>query len=638
MATRNILLLEPNYKNKYPPIGLMKLATYHRMLGDNVVFYKGDLKQFILDDICTQFISKISEIENSIDWNSQRNRLIQFIYTGKREIKDELVKKTRYALTLNNWFDYFKNQYRKNIYFQNPKWDRICITTLFTFHWKITIETIEFAKKIIKDLKEIRIGGILATVLSDEVENVTGIKPHKGLLDKGGELDDNNIIIDTLPLDYSILDEIDYKYSGNNAYYGYMTRGCIRKCSFCAVPKLEPEFKKFITIKNQIKDVSNKYGEKRNLLLLDNNVLASDCFPEIIEEIKSCGFTKDAKYIEPNQLDIVVRNLQSSFNDRAFVKRAYMLLHKLLNKLNNKVQQRLYDTMDSFGLLSFNTASKEKILTLYPYVKELYEKHRNKVPKQRYVDFNQGVDARILVKDEIKMKLLSEIPIHPLRIAFDSMVWEDAYVRAIELAAKYGIKNLSNYLLYNEKDRPEELYQRLRINIELCEKYNLSIYSFPMKFHPINGKEWYSNRNYIGKHWNKKFIRAIQTILNATKGKIGKGKSFFYEAFGQDEEQYFKLLYMPETYILFRFFFKDNGYTEKWWNEFNSFSENESIVLKKIIETNNFSKISELSCSQKIKNFLKNYYLISREAIKDPKSKIYSEMKSYNEIKESGII
>mgnify|MGYP006893521758 CR=1 FL=1 len=40
-----ILLIEPNYSNKYPPIGLMKLSTYHKMLGHEVVFYKGDLKQ-----------------------------------------------------------------------------------------------------------------------------------------------------------------------------------------------------------------------------------------------------------------------------------------------------------------------------------------------------------------------------------------------------------------------------------------------------------------------------------------------------------------------------------------------------------------------------------------------------------------
>ena len=48
---RNILLLEPNYKNKFPPIGLMKLATYFRLRGDNVVFYKGDLKEFLINDI-----------------------------------------------------------------------------------------------------------------------------------------------------------------------------------------------------------------------------------------------------------------------------------------------------------------------------------------------------------------------------------------------------------------------------------------------------------------------------------------------------------------------------------------------------------------------------------------------------------
>ena len=43
-----ILLIEPNYSNKYPPIGLMKLSTYHKMLGHEVVFYKGDLKQFVI--------------------------------------------------------------------------------------------------------------------------------------------------------------------------------------------------------------------------------------------------------------------------------------------------------------------------------------------------------------------------------------------------------------------------------------------------------------------------------------------------------------------------------------------------------------------------------------------------------------
>ena len=36
-----VLLVEPNYKNKYPPMGLMKISTYHKMLGDDVRFVKG---------------------------------------------------------------------------------------------------------------------------------------------------------------------------------------------------------------------------------------------------------------------------------------------------------------------------------------------------------------------------------------------------------------------------------------------------------------------------------------------------------------------------------------------------------------------------------------------------------------------
>ena len=100
------------------------------------------------------------------------------------------------------------------------------------------------------------------------------------------------------------------------------------------------------------------------------------------------------------------------------------------------------------------------------------------------------------------------------------------------MSAAAGLKEFSNYLLYNFMDQPVDLYKRLRINVELCDELNVNIYSFPMKYHPIRkGKcdadDYSHNRDYIGKHWNRKYIRAVQAILNSTKGKIGRGMSFF---------------------------------------------------------------------------------------------------------------
>lgn len=625
---RNVLLIEPNYKNKYPPIGLMKLATYHSMLGDNVIFYKGDLKQFLLENLYKELKTKLVNIDEQIEWLKLKDEIIEFIKTGRIVILNELIKYSNYNTSIKNWIIYYKNIYRRKEKEKYPKWDRICISTLFTFNWKITIETIEFAKNIVKNPKEIWIGGVMASVIPEEIEKETGIKPWEGLLDKPGILDkENQLVIDELLLDYSILDEIEYKYPASNAYYGYMTRGCIRNCSFCAVPKIEPKFKNFISIKKKIAQTRTKFGDQRNLLLLDNNVLASNRFTEIIEEIKFSGFSKGAKFKEPNYLKIIVDNLDKGLNDIAYIRKTNNILNEFLNKLKGDKKQKLYNLLDKYKLLSLETMTKDAILKIYPQIADLYEKYRNKVPKSRNVDFNQGVDVR-LINDE-KMKLLSEININPLRIAFDNMKYEKIYINAVKLATKYGIKYLSNYLLYNETDKPIELYHRLKINIELCDSEKIYIYSFPMKYHPINGEEKL-NRNYLGKNWNRKFIRAVQTVLNATKGKVGRGKSFFYKAFGKNEDEFFKILYMPETFILFRYFFEDAGYTDRWWNEFMNLSGKEKKEIKEIIHQNDFKNIYRYRSNHNILNVLK-HYTITREDLKRESSKIYILKNNYYE-------
>lgn len=595
-------------------MGLMKIATYHRMLGDEVQFYKGDLKDFIVNVIADQAIAKLKNIDDAVLWYEYKLDIAAYIKSKRRDIIDEIKVVSQYGALVVACLESYKDAYWKKTWANTPLFDRVYVTTLFTFYWKVTIDTILFAKQLVKDpYSNIIIGGVMATVLPKDVEDETGIKPFKGLLDRPKMLDDDNdIIIDTLPLDYSILKEVDYEYPETNAYYGYMTRGCIRNCSFCAVPTLEPLYIQYIPIKDKIQSTIDNYGAQRNLLLLDNNVLASPKFPEIIQEIKDAGFAKGALFIESNHLEIAYRNLEKGINDKAYKKEIYSIIVKLLNRVKGDQQQQLYSTLFDFKLLKQETITKENLLSIKDHLLPLYSKHFKTAPKQRFVDFNQGIDARLINEDNIK--LLGEIAIRPLRIAFDSMAYEKPYTRAVRLAAAQDIRHLSNYLLYNEKDKPIDLYRRLEINVQLCEELDINIYSFPMKFHPITGEQRF-NRDYLGQYWNRKFIRAVQAVLNATKGKIGKGVSFFYKAFGETEEYFLnRLLYMPETFILYRLFFEEIGLAYKWWEDFSSLSGTDSIEAKQIIEKNVFTNIESLTNNEKILKVLK-YYTINREDV-----------------------
>jgi len=616
---RRILLIEPNYKNKYPPIGLMKIATYHKMLGDEVRFFKGDFTDFILEQIYEELLEKLSANDDSVEWAGCRADIIQYIKRGLSTKYSELTALSKSQLVGEN-LKYYRRYYNKKEYLEDPKWDRVCITTLFTFYWGKTIDTINSFKHICKNITEVKIGGVAATLLPNEIEKETGIRPHIGLLDKGGEYDDNDIIVDHLPLDYSILNEVDYVYPENDGYYAYMTRGCVNRCPFCAVPKLEPEYNSYISIKEQIKFIAKKFGEKRNLLLLDNNVLASERFDEIIDEIKECGFYNGATYIEPNKYSMLIQDMRGlNINYRGHIKSIVNLYKWLYKKADDQTKGNIYSVLYENRLLSVDTATKESILAVDSYFAPLFEKYRNKSVKARYVDFNQGLDARLLTPE--KMERLSKIPIRPLRIAFDAWSLRKTYEKAVRLAAANGIRYMSNYLLYNYEEKPIDLYRRLKLNIDLCEELDVSIYSFPMKYHPIQDPKYFRNRTYIGKHWNRKFIRSIQAILNSTKGKVGRGKKFFEKAFGYDEKEYEKLLYMPEVMIIYRLYYEKNGLTDAWWDAFSSLAPEKMEFIKPVIHDNDFSDIYSLTSDKDILNVLEYYTITRDDAEKEIKAK-----------------
>ena len=105
-------------------------------------------------------------------------------------------------------------------------------------------------------------------------------------LDKGGtgySLDKVlPVEIDSLQPDYSLYPNID----GNTAY-GFLTRGCPNKCKWCIVPKKEGNVRPYM-------DVDEIAIEGRtNLVLMDNNILASDYGLRQIEKIIERGYKVD---------------------------------------------------------------------------------------------------------------------------------------------------------------------------------------------------------------------------------------------------------------------------------------------------------------------------------------------------------
>ncbi|MCY4611967.1 MAG: radical SAM protein [Gammaproteobacteria bacterium] len=425
MIKSNILLIEPGYRNKYPPLGLMKLASYHRDRGDSVKFYK--------------------------DFGKPASILLQ-------------------------------------------AWDRVYVTTLFSFEWKRIARAIDFAIQVAGNQPErVFVGGIAASLMHDEFVRETrwtGVRFIAGLLDgppasalrlssEDGYLGADDLVgesIETRVPDYTILEHTDYIYPVHDAYFGYASRGCIRKCHFCGVPKLEGAQREMPPLSNLVSGIAENHGVKKDLILMDNNVTASARYKEVIAEIRDLGFKPGA-------------------------------------------------TLERDG----------------------------KQTKRR-VDFNQGVDARILAKSPMYLKEMSTICISPLRIAFDHIGVRKVYETSVRMAADNGITSLSNYMLYNFKDTPVDLYTRMKLNIALNEEIGVRIWSFPMRYQPVTLKD----RSHVGEHWNRYYLRTFQIMLQATHGVVSGSAAFFNRAYGEDKDAFMRLLSYPHGFIFHRTYYEND--------------------------------------------------------------------------------
>ena len=179
----NILLVEPYYPRKYPPLGLMKMSSFYKQNGDNV-----------------EYRQCISTIGLNLDF----------------------------------------------------KPDRICITSLFTWHLDKVCETYHnFKKKYPK--ADIKIGGVGASAMPEHIKQKTGIEPYVGILPE----------IDKMPPDYDMSDETR-KLKESMVF---TTRGCPHKCQYCVVRMIEPEYYEINGWEDAIEP------SKPQITIFDNNLL-----------------------------------------------------------------------------------------------------------------------------------------------------------------------------------------------------------------------------------------------------------------------------------------------------------------------------------------------------------------------------
>lgn len=202
----------------------------------------------------------------------------------------------------------FEENHESTLVNFNP--DLVLITSVFTYWADEVKSAVEFSKRIFPQT-DVVVGGIFASLLPDVCKDFTNCDYiHQGTVK----------CAECLPPDYSLLenngDDIDFQIV-------HSSRGCNRRCKYCGVYKIEPNFNYKTSIEKEL--------IRKNLVFYDNNLLNN---PDI--ETLLCELIRLRK-----EKKITKCESQSGFDGRLLHKNEY--LAKLLKEANFKNPKLAWD-------------------------------------------------------------------------------------------------------------------------------------------------------------------------------------------------------------------------------------------------------------------------------------------------------
>jgi hypothetical protein len=351
----HILLVEPKYYTKYPPLGLLKISSFFKQDGHTVELVRGCVLPII-------------------------------------------------------------------------KPDKVFVTSLFTYAWKPVHDAIRYYKALYPKVP-VSLGGIYASLMPDHAKLCDPDLIHKGIM-----LEVENI----LP-DYSLVQVLPWNWPKKSILFS--SRGCIRRCKFCAVPQLEGKICQTLSsVRSLI------HPDHDTVIFWDNNFLASPYWREILYELQNM------------------------------------------------------------------------------YIRKNGQRYKLKV------DFNQGLDGRLIKNEDIALEL-RKANVRPIRLAYDKKIHREAMGKAIKRLKSAGFsgRQIFVYTLYNFDDNPQDFWERVANLME----WGVTVY--PMRFEPLDSLE---KNQHIGPGWTKPHLEMVSqaqrvigdrgafTPFDAMREKLTNAKNF----------------------------------------------------------------------------------------------------------------